>query len=416
MNSISSIRTIIESGSFIIPVYQRDFAWSSHELERLVDDIKSAMESGRKEYYLGTLVAFRRADGRIEVVDGQQRLTALSLILAVARPELRIDLHYEARESSDKAMEMLRSSGICPSDSIFSRPSELLRGILAGRSDAFFSYLLDSVFLLFIELSPDEDLNRYFQQMNSRARQTSVTDVILSEILARMEDGRDRELCRLIWDGVRHMDRFLQESVPERIWNRMLYGDGWAPLLDSDPLSWWKMAASHVEGDGDSVLTDIDGALAIDGEEYIRPKLKEEKPSGYMGIISYHEFLLVSLSLFRGVDYGCDDREILSDFSSFISNSSYDTLRSYMCFLLKLRYLFDTYIVKVKDSGFMLCRYIDTNQFVPVFRTLGSEIIKDEMILLGRDQRIFVSSILSHLASSPEEDEEAFLSYLESRL
>ena len=64
----------------------------------------------------------------------------------------------------------------------------------------------------------------------------------------------------------------------------------------------------------------------------------------------------------------------------------------------------------------MLCRYIDTNQFVPVFRKLGSEIIKDEMILLGRDQRSFVSSILSHLASSPEEDEEAFLSYLESRL
>lgn len=70
--------------NYIIPIYQRNYAWGDDEISSLLQDIKNACEKNKeqnKNYYIGSLVVYCRENGDFEVIDGQQRLTTLTLIM-----------------------------------------------------------------------------------------------------------------------------------------------------------------------------------------------------------------------------------------------------------------------------------------------------------------------------------------------
>lgn len=62
-------------GSFYIPSYQRGYRWSETEVVRLLDDI---YQNGKKNYCLQPVVVRKKGD-QYELIDGQQRLTTLSV-------------------------------------------------------------------------------------------------------------------------------------------------------------------------------------------------------------------------------------------------------------------------------------------------------------------------------------------------
>ena len=74
---------------FLIPDYQRPYAWSEVECRTLWDDIftfafpenNSDNFKTTDEYYLGPIVTFKIKNGKQEIIDGQQRLTTLMLLL-----------------------------------------------------------------------------------------------------------------------------------------------------------------------------------------------------------------------------------------------------------------------------------------------------------------------------------------------
>ncbi len=66
---------------FRIPFYQRDYAWTPQNVDELFEDIGEALETGDR-HYLGTFILSKSAtDDRYNVVDGQQRLTTLTMML-----------------------------------------------------------------------------------------------------------------------------------------------------------------------------------------------------------------------------------------------------------------------------------------------------------------------------------------------
>lgn len=78
--------------SYKVPVYQRDFAWTSEEIDTLWEDITTALLSGRNEYFLGAIVVSPSNDDKIrEIVDGQQRLAVLSMMFAAIAQEWRVN-------------------------------------------------------------------------------------------------------------------------------------------------------------------------------------------------------------------------------------------------------------------------------------------------------------------------------------
>jgi hypothetical protein len=72
---------------FVIPDYQRPYSWGNEQALQLVDDLVDALERAPDEpYFLGSIVLVKdAAHSAAEVIDGQQRLTTLTIVLAVLR-------------------------------------------------------------------------------------------------------------------------------------------------------------------------------------------------------------------------------------------------------------------------------------------------------------------------------------------
>lgn len=75
--------------TYSVPANQRDFAWKTEDqVDTLWDDLTTALDEGRDEYFLGAIVVRPTAgQNSFEIVDGQQRITALSMIFAAIRTQ-----------------------------------------------------------------------------------------------------------------------------------------------------------------------------------------------------------------------------------------------------------------------------------------------------------------------------------------
>lgn len=72
---------------FTIPTYQRPYAWEKEQALQLLDDLTEALDRpGEDPYFLGSIVLVKEQESpKADVIDGQQRLTTLTILLAVLR-------------------------------------------------------------------------------------------------------------------------------------------------------------------------------------------------------------------------------------------------------------------------------------------------------------------------------------------
>lgn len=80
-----SVKQLLESGKenpFIIPEYQRPYAWTEEQVVTLFDDLwEFVSNENQGTYFLGSIVSYKNEDGEQEIIDGQQRITSLFLLL-----------------------------------------------------------------------------------------------------------------------------------------------------------------------------------------------------------------------------------------------------------------------------------------------------------------------------------------------
>jgi Uncharacterized conserved protein len=87
-----NVKQLLASGKtkkFVIPEYQRPYAWSDEQIQTLFDDLveytqehnDESDESDESTYFLGTIVAYENDKKQQEIIDGQQRITSLFLLL-----------------------------------------------------------------------------------------------------------------------------------------------------------------------------------------------------------------------------------------------------------------------------------------------------------------------------------------------
>ena len=87
MSNTISVQEFLIGKSFHIPPYQRDYAWTTSQVDDLFSDIREALET-RSDHYLGTIVLSRNSGSSYEIVDGQQRLSTLALIIQALLKQL----------------------------------------------------------------------------------------------------------------------------------------------------------------------------------------------------------------------------------------------------------------------------------------------------------------------------------------
>jgi uncharacterized protein with ParB-like and HNH nuclease domain len=69
---------------FKVPIFQRPLSWNRENFEQLVEDIKDSMDL-KEGHFLGSIILQRGEGNLYDLIDGQQRMVALTVLLAVIR-------------------------------------------------------------------------------------------------------------------------------------------------------------------------------------------------------------------------------------------------------------------------------------------------------------------------------------------
>ncbi len=91
---------------FIIPVYQRNYDWKKEHCETLFDDIVNVISS-KKDYFIGSLVLIYDSQDEFLIIDGQQRITTISLLLLSMCNYLKKSSNKDDLNLRDKMLDYL---------------------------------------------------------------------------------------------------------------------------------------------------------------------------------------------------------------------------------------------------------------------------------------------------------------------
>lgn len=248
-NKIEEIKVsdIFNNSRYIVPIYQRNYAWGSHEIKQLIDDINDTITQDDKKYYLGTLIVNRQKNGTFEVIDGQQRLTTLYLIKKYCDSGFDPDvgkLLFEAREKYKRTFQHTNLSNINKDNDYYAQ--EIISGYKyiednfegetkdqAKQNKEDFKKKLEHTYLVRVQVPENIDLNHYFEIMNTRGEQLEPHEIIKAKILEVLETQEDKVVAAKIWDKCSDMNTYIQMKFNStnniKIRDR-LFGEEWNTL------------------------------------------------------------------------------------------------------------------------------------------------------------------------------------------
>ena len=373
---------------YVIPRYQRAYAWEEKEIEQLIDDICDDNDP-KRDYYIGSLiVARRKADDGVEyeVIDGQQRLTTIYLLLQClldegyfSRGEVSVGeaLSFDCRSKSNYTLayiqsdaqksegkeELLDQSILLAVDIIKKKLAREFGDRVEDQKE--FVDRLKHVVLYRIEVPEHTDLNRYFEIMNTRGEQLEQHDILKARLMNYLDDACEREAFARIWEACSDMTGYVQMhfSVEDR---EKLFVEQWSSLSSENALRELCKGKRRSEGKSDgldiskiidpkSEVDDVDGALE-----------ERDAEVRFESIIDFPYFLLHVLRVFcrakrlsmdGAEELGSllDDKLLLKDFDKVIASCEKrgdkrdvkrGFARTFIRLLLRSRFLFDKFIIK----------------------------------------------------------------------
>lgn len=372
-----SVRALFNSNTqYVIPIYQRNYAWGATEIEQLIQDISDAAglvtqadETGtakQAKYYLGSLVVYERtnranqANVVYETIDGQQRHTTLSILLAYLKHRkvlsedwlegLGLNLTFVSRPKSSRALDDIysgKNNGESEEPNIHAALNIIQRYFKTkgldteAKTTQFFEYLLESVTILRVVVPPQTDLNHYFEIMNNRGEQLEKHEVLKAKFMAELANDEERSCFSTIWDACSNMKRYTQMGFqPE--FRKEVFGDDWQTM----PVSFDAILEKHtikVQKHEAMTLQDIINSKAFSSNSDDEEREKEER---FGTIIDFSNFLLHVLKLMKPKqNVSLDDKKLIEMFISK-DNGLTVAAKDFVYKLLKYRILFDSYVIK----------------------------------------------------------------------
>jgi len=141
---IKGIGNLIKENNLKVPIYQRSFAWEEKQVKELLDDIKESINE--EEYFLGTIVLTKNEqESRLEIIDGQQRISTIVIFLAAIKGFLKTSKDKETIQSDYLSHYDLRASENIPKLELNINDNDFYREfIINGKED--YSTIRDSHF------------------------------------------------------------------------------------------------------------------------------------------------------------------------------------------------------------------------------------------------------------------------------
>ena len=303
LGDAKNIRALLANKTFGIDYFQREYRWGKKHVAELIDDLSQAfLDNYAKEdsrdavkqydrYFLGSIITSKR-DGIRYIVDGQQRLTTITLLLIYLYKSVKdrdqigmvsnliFSLHYGERyynldmtERNECMDSLFDDDDLDPAiahdpsvinileryddiESMF--PEEIAQ---TRALDYFVDWLIENVYL--VEITTDSDANAYtiFETMNDRGLSLTPAEMLRGYILTKIEDSTDRSKALSTWDArIQQLQNLGKEE-------------------DADAIKTW-LRSQHAE----SIRVGSRGALPLDfdriGTEFHRWIRESEKLVG----------------------------------------------------------------------------------------------------------------------------------------
>jgi hypothetical protein len=272
----STFRQLLGNGlSYRVPPFQRDYSWSEDEWDDLWQDIVALFEEGGEaSHYMGYLVLQSSDSKRFDIIDGQQRMTTISVMVLSALAYLQdlVDAKLDADDNA-KRKDQLRNSYIGYVDPVTLVPRSKLelnrhnnrfyqtylvpleklpqRGLNASEHQlrkafnwfkdrirsrtgavatsgrevaAFLDELVDKLFFTVITVTDELNAFKVFETLNARGVRLSATDLLKNYLFSVIStpDTHESELKALEERWERIVGLMGSESLPEFLrvfWN-----------------------------------------------------------------------------------------------------------------------------------------------------------------------------------------------------
>ena len=262
---------------FLIPDYQRPYAWDISECQTLWDDIFlfafpdddfSKFDPEGDEYFLGPIVTFKNSDNKLEIIDGQQRLTTLMLLLRAfysffgnmkddnskktaediskciwktdefGTPDtnkLKIDSEVTSDDDKHEFLSILKTGIVEDSQkSAYARNyrffTEQINTFLV-QYPTYFAYLpnrlMNNCILLPIEAESQETALRIFSTLNDRGKPLSDTDIFKAQFYKYYKENDKKDEFIKRWKQLEEISDKIFSSVSgssmDELFTRYMY-------------------------------------------------------------------------------------------------------------------------------------------------------------------------------------------------
>ena len=247
------------SVQFIIPVFQRDYNWVEEQCEQLWDDIERIGQRGQGAHFFGPVVyistkGHSAAFTRWLLIDGQQRMTTVSLLMAALRDHLKEQSSHDTgaspakiehdflintfetkcqrrklvlRERDDQTLRWLVDDGEEPAAG--AKSASVLQNYQFFRTKLQGSADLDIVLagvgrLAVVDVRLDQgtdDPQQIFESLNSTGLDLTQGDLVRNYVLMGLEETEQTRLYRHFWQKIERLytgsaaqlDNFLRDFV-----------------------------------------------------------------------------------------------------------------------------------------------------------------------------------------------------------
>ncbi|MGB7644504.1 MAG: DUF262 domain-containing HNH endonuclease family protein [Pseudomonas fluorescens] len=377
-----SIKALLSGrDEYVIPMYQRNYAWEEGEITQLIQDVIDYLpEDGDKarNYYIGTLVVYERPDSKtpvFETIDGQQRLTTLSLLTSYLKNTRLVDLawysnlsiHFDSREHSRATFSAIFEGKFNDDPAEVLAEKQINTGILNGYRliqkllpqklkensvslQQFYDYLFRYVQIMRVKVPADTDLNHYFEIMNNRGEQLEKHEVLKARMMKELQGCEQSQNClHAVWEACANMERYVQMGfTPGQ--RGSIFGDkdwGQFELADFDALRAALHSSQEVAAKQETRLT-LNQIIAKAPVAAKQDESSEDAPERFNTVINFPNFLLHVLRVDTKADIPLDDKRLLDTFEAYVLKQPdpVAAVKRFTFSLLRCKYLFDQYVIK----------------------------------------------------------------------
>lgn len=265
--SPKNLKQLLLNTKYTIHYYQREYMWGRKQIEELVDDITSEFlnnyTSGDSRenvveygaYFMGSVVLAGRENA---IIDGQQRLTSLTLVLLYLKNKLKeknlkhdtidgmiyseafgrksfninveereevltsiynnVEYNYEGKNESVKNI----INRYCDINEIF--PADIIDNCMMN----FIDWLIEKIFFIEIVATEEQDAHKVFVSMNDRGLSLTPTEMLKGYLLSEIVNDEKREKYNNLWKeqviNLKEIDKSEDETFIKH-WLRACYAE-----------------------------------------------------------------------------------------------------------------------------------------------------------------------------------------------